>query len=70
MDDFLLLTTNRYKLRAVIKILHAFFNQLGFVFHPEKTFIGRIEKGFDWLGHQYNHTVYRVKQSNSAPVYT
>lgn len=27
--------------------------------HPDKTFIGRIEKGFDLLG--YNHSPYRLQ---------
>ncbi|MGR6859369.1 hypothetical protein ACU5EH_02965 [Aliivibrio salmonicida] len=29
-----------------------FFNQFSFVQHPDKTFIGKIDKGFDWMGFQ------------------
>ncbi|MEZ9362684.1 hypothetical protein AB4175_22775, partial [Vibrio cyclitrophicus] len=27
-----------------------FFHAFGFKQHPDKTFIGRIAKGFDWMG--------------------
>ncbi|MDQ6961576.1 MAG: hypothetical protein Q9M28_03470, partial [Mariprofundaceae bacterium] len=36
--------------------LNQFFNHFGFEQHPDKTFIGRTNKGFDWLGFQLNHT--------------
>ena len=30
------------------------FNQLKVEQHPDKTFIGRIEKGFDFLGYHFS----------------
>lgn len=30
--------------------LHEFFNLGGFEAHPDRTQLGRIEHGFDWLG--------------------
>ena len=33
---------------------------LGLAKHPEKTFIGRIEKGFDWLGYHISRAGVRV----------
>ncbi|ELD8091265.1 hypothetical protein WM620_005040 [Salmonella enterica] len=31
-------------------MLNRHFAQAGFEQHPDKTFIGRVEKGFDWMG--------------------
>ncbi len=50
MDDFLLLTRSRWPLRHGVKQLHEFLNLGGFETHPDKTQLGRIEHGFDWLG--------------------
>lgn len=50
MDDFVLLTRTRWQLRRCVKRLHAFFNLSGFETHPDKTQLGRVEHGFDWLG--------------------
>lgn len=54
MDDFLLLCNTRHILRKAVKQLNQWFNHFGFIQHPDKTFIGKTAKGFDWLGHQYN----------------
>lgn len=50
MDDFIILTKTRWQLRKAVATLNRFFNQFGFVQHPDKTFIGKIDKGFDWMG--------------------
>jgi hypothetical protein len=50
MDDFLVLTRTRWQLRRCVKRLHEFFDLGGFETHPDKTQLGRIEHGFDWLG--------------------
>ena len=50
MDDFVLLTRSRWQLRRCVRDLNQFFAMDGFEKHPEKTRIGRVEKGFDWLG--------------------
>ncbi|HFF8968838.1 reverse transcriptase domain-containing protein [Serratia marcescens] len=50
MDDFVLLARTRWQLRRCIKQLHQYFNLTGFETHPDKTQLGRIEHGFDWLG--------------------
>ncbi|MMZ43300.1 reverse transcriptase [compost metagenome] len=49
-DDFLLSTRTRWQLRRSVKRLHEFFDLGGFETHPDKTQLGRIEQGFDWLG--------------------
>ncbi len=56
MDDFLILCKTRWQLRRAVKQLNRFLNLFGFNQHPDKTFIGRVEKGFDWLGYQFDHT--------------
>ncbi|AKG72464.1 transposase [Serratia fonticola] len=53
MDDFIIFTQTRWHLRKAIKRLHEFFDLGGFEAHPNKTQLGRIENGFDWLGVWY-----------------
>lgn len=50
MDDFVVLTRSRWQLRRSVKRLYEFFDLGGFETHPDKTQLGRIERGFDWLG--------------------
>jgi len=56
MDDFLILCRTRHHCRKAVKTLNQFFNYFGFKQHPNKTFIGNIGKGFDWLGYQFDQT--------------
>jgi RNA-directed DNA polymerase len=51
MDDILVLAPTRWKLRTAVKVVNQVLASLGLAKHPDKTFIGRIEKGFDWLGY-------------------
>ena len=53
MDDILILTPTRWKCRRAVKQLNAGFNLIRLEKHPDKTFIGRIEKGFDFLGYHF-----------------
>ncbi|EAQ1076864.1 hypothetical protein CAM18_24110 [Salmonella enterica] len=50
MDDFLILSPTWWHLRRTVRMLNRYFAQAGFEQHPDKTFIGRVEKGFDWMG--------------------
>ena len=50
MDDFIIITTTRHKLRRAVKILKQRLHECGFVLHPDKTQQGRTRKGFDWMG--------------------
>ncbi|VEA61128.1 Retron-type reverse transcriptase [Serratia plymuthica] len=54
MDDFIFFTQTRWHLRKAIKSLHEFFDVGGFETHPDKTQLGNIDKGFDWLGIWYS----------------
>ena len=51
MDDILILAKTRWKLKKAIKVLNQTFDELKLEKHPDKTVIGRVEKGFDFLGY-------------------
>ena len=51
MDDILILAPTRWQLRKAVKVVNQVLASLELAKHPDKTFIGRIEKGFDWLGY-------------------
>lgn len=55
MDDVIILATSRWSLRKQTKQLMQWFSEYGFEAHPDKTFIGRTEKGFDWMGAWLTH---------------
>ncbi|MDK1711756.1 reverse transcriptase domain-containing protein, partial [Serratia marcescens] len=50
MDDVIILAKSRWQLRRHVKRLMQWFRAEGFEAHPDKTHIGRTEKGFDWMG--------------------
>ncbi len=47
MDDILVLAPTRWRLR---KAVNEVLGSLGLLKHPDKTFVGRTERGFDFLG--------------------
>ena len=53
MDDWIVLSPNRWKLKKAIQIVNQTLNELKVEKHPDKTFIGRVAKGFDFLGHSF-----------------
>ena len=53
MDDILVLAPSRWKLRRAVKAVNEVLASLDLEKHPDKTFIGRIEKGFDFLGYHF-----------------
>ncbi len=54
MDDVLIMSNRRWGLRRAIKRLNGILRALGLEKHPDKTTIGRIEKGFDFLGYRFS----------------
>ncbi len=62
MDDIVILAKTRWHLRAAIRILNQVIRPLGLHLHREKRFIGRIAKGFDFLGYQI-HPSRRLRPS-------
>ena len=56
MDDLVVLTPTKAKLRKAIKITYQALKPWGYQLHTnEKTFIGKIAKGFDFYGFRLNY---------------
>ena len=53
MNDILVLAPTRWKLRRAVKAVNHVLGSLQLGKHPDKTFIGRIERGFDFLGYHF-----------------
>src|SRR5271157_5226791 len=53
MDDWVILAPTRWKLRAAIRLVNHTLAELKLQQHPDKTFIGRVSRGFDFLGYQF-----------------
>ncbi|MEK7079179.1 MAG: reverse transcriptase domain-containing protein, partial [Patescibacteria group bacterium] len=63
MDDFIILTKSRWKLKNAIKLIYKICSSLYLKLHTkEKIFIGKTEKGFDFLGFFF-HPSYPVVPS-------
>jgi hypothetical protein len=50
MDDILIMAKTRWQMRRALKRFYALLAPLKLSLHPDKTFVGRIERGFDFLG--------------------
>ena len=53
MDDVIILAKTRWHLRKAVRTVNQHFHQLKVEQAPDKTFIGRIEKEFDFLGYRF-----------------
>jgi RNA-directed DNA polymerase len=53
MDDIPVLARSRWKLRKAVRIVNRMLNGLQLEKHPRKTFIGKMERGFDFLGYSF-----------------
>jgi len=54
MDDILILAPTHWQLRRAVKVVNQTLGALDLEKHPDKTFIGRIERGFDFLGYHFS----------------
>jgi len=54
MDDWVILAPSRWKLRAAVKVVNQTLKELNLEKHPGKTFIGKICRGFDFLGFTFS----------------
>ena len=52
MDDWVIVDTSRWKIRKIVKVANTILFNLKIEKHPDKTFIGRADKGFDFLGYR------------------
>ena len=53
MDDILVLAPTHWKLRRAVKTVNQALDTLLLEKQPEKAFMGRVEKGFDFLGYHF-----------------
>lgn len=60
MDDILIMAHSRWKLRRAIATMNTELAALGLRQHPDKTTIGPIARGFDFLGYHHAPTGLRV----------
>ncbi len=51
MDDWVVLAPSRWKLRKAIATVNQTLAELQVEQHPDKTFIGSVSRGFDFLGY-------------------
>lgn len=54
MDDIIVLCKTRWQLRCAVALINKLLSQLKLSKAPDKTFIGKIDKGFDFLGYRYD----------------
>jgi len=53
MDDFIIMCKGKSQQKRMLKKLYQLLDPLQLELHPDKTFIGRITKGFDFLGYHF-----------------
>jgi hypothetical protein len=53
MDDWVVLAPTRWKLRTAIRRINQTLAELQVKQHPGKTFVGRISRGFEFLGYSF-----------------
>jgi len=53
MDDWVILARTRWALHRVVQQVNTILDNLKLEKHPDKTFIGRIDRGFDFLGYRF-----------------
>lgn len=60
MDDILILAPSRWRLRRAIAAVKRHLSGLGLELHPDKTSIGPIARGFDFLGYHHDYEGLRL----------
>ncbi len=50
LDNGTILAETRWHLRRAVRVMNEVLARLGLAQHPDKTFIGRVSRGFDFLG--------------------
>ena len=56
----------RWKLRAAVKVVNQVLASLRLDKHPDKTFIGSLAKGFDFLGYHFRPGCFTVAAKTLA----
>jgi hypothetical protein len=52
MDDYLIFSPTRHKLKAALRCMYRVLEQLKLTVHPDKRSIGKTQRGFDFLGYR------------------
>jgi len=65
MDDFVIISTSRHRLRRAILCVHIELEALGLTLSETKRFIGRSTTGFDFLGYQF-HPLCKLRPSQES----
>jgi hypothetical protein len=52
MDDYLIFSPTRHKLKAALRCMYRILEQLKLTVHPDKRSIGTTHRGFDFLGYR------------------
>jgi RNA-directed DNA polymerase len=63
MDDILVLAPIRAELRTAVRAVNEVLSALRLEKHPDKTFIGKIDRGFDFLGYRFGAAVLLLAQA-------
>jgi len=53
MDDYVIFAKTRNQLKGAIMRVSAVPDTMQLAFHPDKRYIGKTEKGFDFLGYLF-----------------
>ncbi len=53
-DDVIVLAPTRWKLRRAVRAVSGVLEGLKLEKHPGKTFVGRVERGFEFLGYRFD----------------
>ena len=64
MDDVIIMAKNKWSFRRFIRKVNRILENLGLCKAEEKTFIGKIEKGFDFLGFHFSREGMRVSRKS------
>jgi RNA-directed DNA polymerase len=69
MDDILILAPTRWKLCRSVATLNGVLSELRLEKHPDKTYIGRIARGFDYLGYHFVDGALRAAHKTTRKMY-
>lgn len=61
IDDWIVIAPTRCKLFSTVSIVNITLNLLKVEKHPHKTFISKVERGFDFPGYYFKSGVLRGK---------
>ena len=70
MDDVVILTKKRHQLKRALKSVYQITEELGLKLASAKTWLGRVTKGFDFLGYQISPNGIQIAQCSLSRMMT